>query len=138
MRFDERLTRNESRGRDKLAPIRQLWDKWESNIRRMLHPYEIITAYKQLLPFCGHCPFRQYIPSKLAKYGIKILAACYTKTKLAWRLQVYTGKGRNCHPEINQGKGVVLDLTEGLSGHNITCDNFFTSINLAMELKKKN
>ena len=60
------------------------------------------------------------------------------QTKFSLRLQVYTGKGRNCSPEINQGKRVVLDLIEGLSGHNITCDNFFTSMNLAMELKKIN
>jgi len=36
-------------------------------------------------------------------------------------------KRKKLPPEINQGKRVVLDLTEGLSGHNITCDNFFTS-----------
>ena len=38
-------------------------------------------------------------------------------------LQVYISKGRNCQPEVNQGKRVVLDLTEGLVGHNVTCDN---------------
>jgi len=66
------------------------------------------------------------------------MAARGTKTKFAWRLQVYTGKGRNCRPEVNQGKRAVLDLTESFSGHNITCGNFFTSMDLAMELKKNN
>ena len=46
MRFDDRLTRNERRCHDKLAPIRQLWEKWESNIRRMFHPYVNITISK--------------------------------------------------------------------------------------------
>ena len=84
--------------------MRQLWDEWESNIQLMFHPYENITVDEQLLPFRGRCSFWQYIPSKPAKYGIKIWAACCTKPKFAWRLQVYTGKGRNCLPEINQGK----------------------------------
>ena len=53
MRSNDRLTRNKRRCRDKLAPIRQLWDKWESNIRRMFHPYENITIDEQLLPFRG-------------------------------------------------------------------------------------
>ena len=30
-------------------------------------------------------------------------------------------------PEKKQGMRVVLDMTVGLKGHNITCDNFFTS-----------
>lgn len=33
---------------------------------------------------------------------------------------------------------VVQDLTEGLSGHNITCDNFFTSHKLGQVLLKRN
>jgi len=137
MRFDDRSTRPARRERDKLAPIRNLWDKWETNLRRLFHPYENVTVDEQLIPFRGRCPFRQYIPSKPAKYGIKIWAACCTKTKYAWRLQVYIGKGRNCQPEVNQGKRVVLDLIEGLVGHNVTCDNFFTSMELAIELKKR-
>ncbi|KAJ8393713.1 hypothetical protein AAFF_G00057660 [Aldrovandia affinis] len=31
---------------------------------------------------------------------------------------------------------VVLDMTQGLRGHNITCDNFFTSYSLGQELLK--
>ena len=84
IRFDDRSTRNERRERDKLAPIRCLWNKWESNLR----PYENVTVDEQLVSFRGRCPFRQYIPSKPVRYGIKIWAACCTKTKYAWRLQV--------------------------------------------------
>ena len=68
------------------------------------------------------CPFRQYIPSKPAKYGIKIWAACDATSSYAWNLQVYTGKPDGGAPEKNQGMRVVLDMSQGLSGHNITCD----------------
>ncbi|CAJ1087251.1 piggyBac transposable element-derived protein 4-like [Xyrichtys novacula] len=51
-----------------------------------------ITVYEQLVPFTGRCPFRQYIPSKPAKYGIKTWVACDSKTSYAWKMQVYTGK----------------------------------------------
>ncbi|KAF2891379.1 hypothetical protein ILUMI_14794, partial [Ignelater luminosus] len=42
--------------------------------------------------------------------------------------------------ERNQGKRVVLDMTKGLetSGRNVTTDNFFTSLDLSREIKKKN
>nr|XP_023697146.1 piggyBac transposable element-derived protein 4-like [Paramormyrops kingsleyae] len=89
------------------------------------------------MPFRGRCPFRQYIPSKPAKYGIKIWAACDAASSYAWNLQVYTGKRNGGAPEKNQGMRVVLDMAQGLSGHNITCDNFFTSHKLGQELLKR-
>src|SRR4029434_991827 len=44
------------------------------------------------MPFRGRCPFRHYIPSKLAKYGIKIWAACDATSSYAWNLEVYIRK----------------------------------------------
>lgn len=37
----------------------------------------------------------------------------------------------------NQGMRVVLDVTEGLRGHNETCNNFFTSYELGQQLLKR-
>lgn len=50
---------------------------------------------------------------------------------------VYTGKTAGNPADVNQGMRVVLDMTEGLKGHVITCDNFFTSFTLAEELLRK-
>lgn len=50
---------------------------------------------------------------------------------------MYTGKSPGEAPEKNQGMRVVLDMAEGLNGHNITCDNFFTSYALGEELLKR-
>ena len=47
---------------------------------------------------------------------------------------MYTGELEA--PEKNQGMRVFLDMTKGLSGHNITCVNFFTSQKLGHELLK--
>ncbi len=100
----------------------------------MFNPGPEVTVDEHLVPFRGKCPFQKYIPSKLGKYGIKIWVACDAKTSYAWNLQIYTGKAASGKPEKNQGKRVVLDMTTGLQGHNITCDNFFTSYDLGQEL----
>ena len=63
------------------------------------------------------------MPSKPAKYGIK-----------SW---VYTGKPSGRRPERGQGLRVVLDVTEGLHGRNVTCDNYFTSYELARQLLER-
>lgn len=77
------------------------------------------------------------MPKKPAKYGIKIWATCDVKTSYAWKLQVYTGKAAGNPAEVNQGMRVVLEMAEGLQGHIITCDNFFTSFALAEELLRR-
>ncbi|KAF2893053.1 hypothetical protein ILUMI_13123 [Ignelater luminosus] len=52
---------------------------------------------------------------------------------------IYIGKTGDQH-ECNQGKRVVLDMTKGFetSGRNVTTDNFFTGLDLAREMEKKN
>nr|XP_020462270.1 LOW QUALITY PROTEIN: piggyBac transposable element-derived protein 4-like [Monopterus albus] len=135
--FDNRDDRPARRQTDKLAAIRTVWDKWVHRPPPLFNPGPNVTVDEQLMPFRGRCPFRQYMPSKPAKYGIKFTAACDAATSYAWNLQVYTGKPEGGVPERNQAMRVVLDLCEKLKGHNITCDNFFTSYKLRQELLKR-
>ena len=75
--------------------------------------------------------------SKPDRYGIKIWAICENPSGYVWNSQVYTGQ-QAAAPEKKQGKRVVLDLVQGLGqGYGITCDNFFTSLELAVDLAKQ-
>ncbi|CAM4569943.1 unnamed protein product [Leuciscus chuanchicus] len=137
IRFDDRTTRSAQRESDKLAPIRDVWNLWVERLPLMCNTGLDITVDECLVPFRGRCSFKQYMPSKPAKYGIKIWAACDARTSYAWNMQVYTGKPKDGQPERNQGMRVVLDLTTGLQGHTVTCDNFFTSYALGQELLRR-
>ncbi|XP_070301374.1 piggyBac transposable element-derived protein 4-like, partial [Salvelinus sp. IW2-2015] len=98
------------RVRDELAAIREFWEKWVARLPYLYNPGPEVTVVEQLVPFRGRCPFRQYMPSKPAKYGIKVMGGK--------KMQVYTGKPTSGGPEKNQGMQVVLDVTDGLRGHN--------------------
>ncbi|XP_045068840.1 piggyBac transposable element-derived protein 4-like [Coregonus clupeaformis] len=128
----------ESDGLHRPESLQRVWDKWVERLPLLYNPGPDVTVDEQLVPFRGRCPFRQYIPSKPAKYGIKTWVACDSKSSYAWKMQVYTGKATCGGPEKNQGMRVVLDLTQGLRGHNVTCDNFFTSYELARQLLTRN
>lgn len=117
IRFDNRDDRPARRQRDKLAAIRIVWDKWVHRLPLFYNPGYNVTIDEQLMPFRGNCPFRQYIPSKPAKYGIKIWAACDATSSYAWNLQVYTGKRDGGTSEKNQGMRVVLDMTQWTQHH---------------------
>ncbi|XP_052337123.1 piggyBac transposable element-derived protein 4-like [Oncorhynchus keta] len=99
---------------DKLAAIREVWEKWVERLPYRYNPGPEVTVDEQLVLFRGRCPFCQYMPSKPAKYGIKIWVACDAQSSYAWKMQVYTGKPTNGGAEKNQGIGVV---TDGLRGY---------------------
>ncbi|XP_031162809.1 piggyBac transposable element-derived protein 4-like [Sander lucioperca] len=135
LRFDDRETRAARRAADKLAAIRDVWDAWVRRLPRLYNPGPDVTVDEQLVPFRGRCSFRQYMPSKPARYGLKSWVACDAASSYAWNMQMYTGKSASGGPERNLGARVVLDVTKGLRGpRNVTCDNFFTSYELARRL----
>ncbi|CAB4057640.1 unnamed protein product [Lepeophtheirus salmonis] len=122
---------------DKLADIREVWDNWVELLPYLYNPGRDVTVDEQLVPLRGRCPFRQYMPSKPARYGLQFWVVCDAKSSYAWKIQLHIGKLAHGHPEKNQGMCIVLDLTEGLRGHNVTCDNFFTSYQLGQQLLKR-
>lgn len=142
LRFDDKTARQTGLGRnrrDRLSPIRDIFESWVVTLSQSFIPYENVTVDEQLVGFRGHCPFRQYIKSKPAKYGIKVWALCDSSTSYALNMQVYTGKRDGEPPEKNQGERVVRDMIEVIagSGRNVTMDNFFTSVTLARQLLTK-
>ena len=135
LRFDDKRTREERRSRDKLAPIRELWEMFIQRCRSSYNPSENCTVDEQLVGFRGRCPFRMYIPSKPARYGIKIWWIADSTSHYAYNAQIYVRRIGNL-PEVGQGQRVVEDLARPLmnTGRNVTTDNFFTSIPLAQSL----
>jgi len=137
LRFDDKSTRRSRRLSDKFSPIRDLWEKWSDVLPKCWNPYVNVTIDEQLVAFRGKCPFRQYMPSKPAKYGIKFWVNVCAESSYVWRIQPYLGKHESSVPERNQGSRVVIDLISGLKGHNVTVDNFFTSYELGQMLLQR-
>lgn len=132
IRFDNERTRLERGMIDKAAPISELWLMLNENLKSLYIPSECVTVDEQLFPYRGRTKFTQYIPSKPAKYGIKIWWVCDSRSSYPLSGQIYTGKpvtGR----DTNQGERVVKDLCYQYknTGINIATDNFFTTLPLA-------
>lgn len=137
LRFDNKDTRRERIiNGDKAAGISDVWLILNTNLRANYNPGANITVDEQLYPYRGGTPFTQYIPSKPAKYGIKVWWVCDSQSWYPFQGQIYTGKAANGIRDKNQGKRVVKDLCKFFKGsvRNVTCDNFFTSYDLAQEL----
>ena len=100
-----------------------------------------LTIDEMLESFRGRCSFRQYLPSKAAKYGIKMFALVDSETYFTNNLKVYVGtQPEGLRRVDNDPASIVLRLTEHIhgTGRNITCDNWFTSYNLVEQLVERN
>lgn len=137
IRFDDITTRALRQPTDNLAPIRYFFENFVSRCQEYYELNNYVTIDEMLESFRGRCRFRQYIPNKPAKYGLKIIALVDSKTYYSYNLEIYAGKQPNGPYQVNNSAcSVVKRLIRPISGsgRNITCDNWFTSIPLADDL----
>ncbi|XP_019891791.2 uncharacterized protein LOC109612283 [Musca domestica] len=140
IRFDDVNTRMERRKLDKLAPIREIFEMFNQNCEKNFSCGSYITVDEKLEGFRGRCSFRQYIPNKPAKYGIKIFSAVDSTTYYTSKLEIYCGQQPlGPYNLSNKAEAVVRRIIQHLqnSGRNITTDNWFKSYSLAEYLLEK-
>lgn len=97
-------------------------------------PAEYTTIDEQLIPFRGRCPFRQYLPNKPKKYGIKVFALVDSRTFYLLKFEIYAGAQHDGpYKKVNTPFDIVQRLVEPIkgSGRNLTTDNWYSSIPLA-------
>lgn len=139
IRFDNAYTRATRKESDKAAPISDVWEMLMKNLKENYYPDANVTIDEQLFPFRGRAGFIQYIPSKPAKYGIKIFWVCNTADGYPLFGTIYLGRQPGTERQTNVGQNIVLKLVNEYkqSGLNVTTDNFFTSLPLATQLKTR-
>ena len=142
LRFDDTPNRiRRGPGADKFAPIREaLLCKFSSLCRRKFVCDYSLTIDQQLMPCKSPCSFVTYMPNKPDKYGIKFWVLVDVKSKYVSNIFPYLdAQEKEQRGDTPLAESVVMRLTEGVRGkeYNITCDNFFTSLPLALKLQKE-
>ena len=99
-------------------------------------PDEHVSIDESLMLWKGRLGWRQYIPSKRARCGIKSYEICDSQSGYIWDVFVYTGKKtaylNKYHEEKSMGAKCILTLAHELlgKGYCISMDNFFSSTQL--------
>lgn len=129
LHFENNVTSSQS---NRLRKIEKLIDHLQTNFKALFYPGEDFVIDETLVPWRGRLVFRQYIPNKTHRYGVKLFKLCSTDG-YTWALRVYTGKSATCEREIGLAKNVCTELCQGLlnEGRCLYVDNFYTSYELA-------
>lgn len=140
LRFDNVLNREERRRYNKLAPVRDIFTTFITKCEESYCVGEYVTIDEKLAAFRGRCSFRQYIPNKPSKYGIKIFALVDARTFYTSSMEIYAGVQPEGQFKVsNRPEDIVKRLMKPLfkSGRNLTTDNWYTSYPLAKYLLKE-
>ncbi|XP_055928749.1 piggyBac transposable element-derived protein 4-like [Argiope bruennichi] len=129
--FDEKLHPN-----PKLRKIFKLHDMLVQRFKSIYVPKPEISVDESLIAYKGRLSWKQFIPTKRARFGIKLFQLCESESGYIWNCFIYTGKGTNFHDAYNDyglSTKSVMTLLHELKGKGycLSTDNYYTSPELA-------
>nr|XP_046219966.1 piggyBac transposable element-derived protein 4-like [Oncorhynchus gorbuscha] len=123
---------------DPLYKIRNVLISLTSAFGRVFVPYKDLCIDESLILWKGRLAFRQYIPSKRHRFGVKFLVMCDVKSGFVQDIIVYTGSTTDIkHYEGLgvSGSVVMTMLAPHLGkGHTLYVDNWYSSPTLFQHL----
>lgn len=126
---------------DPLFEVRKLLDLVTPRFEDQFNLHEEVSIDEAMIPFKGRLSFKQYLPNKPTKWGIKVFVLADACTGYTKRIQIYTGKNTNLEAAVKTGltTRLCLDLVKGLESDHIKLfvDNFYTSPSLFIRLYRK-
>jgi len=110
---------------DRLAKLTPLWILLKARFNSVYMPGSVITIDETIVPWRGRLSFRQYVPGKSQKYGVKIYKVADTNG-YTWNFIIDTGK-QNPTADLSHSQTVTMQLLEDLFGcyRTVVADNFF-------------
>ncbi|XP_017875115.1 piggyBac transposable element-derived protein 4-like [Ceratina calcarata] len=121
---------------DKLYKIRNVIDMLRKNFSKSFYPYQKLCIDESLLLYKGRLSFKQYIPSKRSRFGIKSFILCDCRTGYIQDLIVYAGSSTMINSQ-NKKIGKSGAIVEALmapylgKGHTVFLDNWYSNMVLS-------
>jgi hypothetical protein len=127
-------------GYNPLFKIQPLLDICNPTYKKVYTPKKCLAIDEIMIKLKGRIFFRQYLPKKPTKWGIKAFLLCESESGYCLKSHIYTGKGsfqRSGDDLLSDH--VVLGLLDGYEnkGHVVFMDNFYSSPNLFAKLELK-
>ncbi|XP_047141066.2 piggyBac transposable element-derived protein 4-like [Hydra vulgaris] len=130
----------------KKAKIEPIYDYLVNKFKTLYIPNKNISIDESLLLWKGHLSWKQYIPSKRSRFGMKSFALCESATGYIWNCFLYTGKemtdgfALDMHKYKYQATKIVIMLMDNLigNGYCLHVDNWYTSYEICKVLLDHN
>ena len=124
-------------GHDALFKVRLLINHMKSKFRDCFSPSCQMAVDESMIGFDGRLSFKQYLPHKPTKWGIKVWEIADCNTGYCLDFDVYTGKTYEQASPNGIGYDVIRKLTDPYlhQGHHVYFDRFFSGLPIMEYLK---
>lgn len=124
-------------GYDRLFKVRPVLNYVRTKCETNFNPTKNISVDEGMVPFRGRLSFRQYMPAKPTKYGIKVWMAADSSNGYVLNFDVYLGKETGQRRIHGLGYDVVTKMITPFmnKNHHVYFDNFFSSVRLLEHLR---
>ncbi|CAF1585828.1 unnamed protein product [Adineta ricciae] len=135
LHFNDELTKIDD---DKLYKVKPIIDDLRTKFKSLVIPNKNLCIDESLILWKGRLGFKQYIPSKRRRFGIKVLMICDCQTGIVLDFIVYTGSSTDIDLDQSLGKSssIVMTLMKPYlsKGHSLFVDNWYTTPRLFEKL----
>ncbi|XP_063757603.1 piggyBac transposable element-derived protein 4-like [Eleginops maclovinus] len=120
---------------DKLWKVRWYLDYLKDRFQELYEVNGFVSVDESMVKFKGRLSFRQYLPLKPTKWGIKVWVMAESSTGYVSNFQVYTGRKAG-GSEKGLAHRVVMDLARPYFGSHLSIymDNFYSGVPLFEDL----
>ena len=115
---------NDEQTNDRLRKISSITTSLKEILQNNFTPYKNVCIDESLLLFKGILHFKQNIPSKRSRFGIKMFLISDCKTGYVLDLIIYSGSTTDItdqNPELGKSGQIVLTLLKIISIRDIVC-----------------
>ena len=127
---------------NRLRKVIKVIEMFKAKFISALTLFQNLCIYESLILWKGRLSFRQYIPSKRNRFGIKLFMLCDCETRYLLDLLVYAGSQTDItlSPGLGVSGSIVQKLISNYLGQKriLYVDNWYTSPSLFMYLFKNN
>ena len=128
---------------DPLWRIRPVLQSLTNELKSYFKPFQNVVIDESLMLFKGRLAFKQYIPSKRHRFGLKMYVLCDCETGFVMDLCIHCGSDidgiTNHHPLGHSGSVVDALMKDYLGkGHILYTDSWYTSPSLGRYLHEHN
>lgn len=108
---------------DRLRKVRPIINLWNEKFKEIYTPNEYVSI-NESLKYKGHLAYKQFNPSKRARFGLKIYKLCEASTGFCHGFKIYTGQDK-IDPNDSASANVVMELSKSIinKGYTLFLDN---------------
>ena len=140
LRFDLKTERRKNLKEKKFCLAYLLWNLFLENFQKAYNPNVNIIIDGQLFSCTARCKFIQYMPNKPDKFGVKFWMTLDVESKYLYNgFPNYLVKDLTKSGDASLPTDVIMKLMIPLfrKGFHVTCDNYFTFLDLSLRLTKR-